>query len=91
MALFYLRLLGIVLWAAVALALLPSAWRYLTGPASQADEWRVGVLFTALVFVGSLGRWIFLPDAPYLFEGLSALSCALAAFFLILSAQGRRK
>lgn len=89
MTLFYLRLIGLGLWACAAVVLLPSVLRYARGAYTEADECRTAFFFTSLLFVGNLGRWVLAPDDTSVLVALNALTAALAVYVLILVRQGR--
>ena len=91
MAIFYLRIACLCLWAAAAIALAPSAWRIVVGRATTVDEYRTACFFAALLFIGQIGRWLLVPGDTHIFTGLYALTAALAVYVLILSVQGRRR
>lgn len=89
---FYLRVVCLILWIAAALALVPSSLRYIRGREfTDLDEYRTAFFFTALLFIGSLGRWLLMPDNETLFSGLYAMTAALAVYVLMLTRQGREK
>lgn len=87
MTLFYMRIGCFVLWLTVAVILFPALLRYLRGPARPCDEYRTAFFFTALLFVCSLGRWLFIPFNGQVFVALYALTGALAVYVLILTRQ----
>jgi hypothetical protein len=87
--LFYMRVACLVLWCGAAVVLAPSFLRYVRGTFSATDEYRAAFFFTALLFIGSLGRWLIAPNDTQLFTGLYALTGALAVYVLILVRQGR--
>ncbi len=89
MTIFYLRLIGLALWTVAALALLPSAVRFIRGVFLEADECRTVFFFTALWFVGNLARWLIAPDETNVLVALNALAIALAIYVLMLVRQGR--
>lgn len=87
---FYLRVVCLALWLIVLAIKAPAFLRYVRGRSfTVIDEYRTGFFFTALVFVGSLGRWIFAPDNQSLFFGMYALTAALAVYVLLLNRQHR--
>lgn len=91
MLLFWLRVVCLVLWAAAALILAPSTCRYLKGGFEACDEYRTAFFFTALLFIGSLGRWLVAPEDQQIFTALSALTGALAVYVILLSWQRRQR
>lgn len=87
---FYLRVATFLIWAAVAVVKLPPVLRYLRGREfTKVDEYRAVLFFVALVFIGSISRWLFAPNDESLFLAVTALSCGLGCFVLILSRQNR--
>jgi hypothetical protein len=88
MTLYYLRVLCLVLWLVAAVILVPGLMRYVRGPARPCDEYQTAFFFTALLFIGSLGRWLVIPYDTQVFVALYALTAALAAYVLILARQG---
>jgi hypothetical protein len=91
MTLFYLRTICLVLWSAAVIALIPGTWRFVRGVYNAGDQWRTVSFFTALLFIGGLSRWLFIPDSDGLFVALYALTAALAVFVLTLAVQERSK
>jgi hypothetical protein len=55
--------LSLVLWLLTALAFAPSAWRYISGHFNLVDAYRTAMFFMAALWVGGLGRLIFMPQA----------------------------
>lgn len=91
-SLYTLRVVCLVLWVVVAIALAPSFIRSVRGKSfTDRDEYATGFFFTALLFIGSIGRWLLMPDNEDAFAGIYALTAALAAYVLMLTRQGRRK
>lgn len=80
--------LSLALWAASLLSFAPSAWRYARGPFNLIDSYRTAMFFMSALWVGGLGRLIFLPQAEDVRIGILALSCALATYLLVLARQG---
>jgi hypothetical protein len=89
MLLYWLRVGCLLLWAAAALVLAPGALRYVRGRFDGCDAYRTAFFFTALLFIGSLSRWILAPDDEEIFVALYAMTAALAVYVMILAVQGR--
>lgn len=79
---------SLALWATVMLSFAPSAWRYIRGQFNLIDAYRTGMFFMAALWVGGLGRLIFMPQAEDVRLAILAMSCALAVYLLILARQG---
>jgi hypothetical protein len=79
---------SLVLWALAALSFSPSAWRYIRGPYNLVDSYRTAIFFMALLWVGGLGRLVFMPDAENVRLAVLAFSCVVAVYLLILARQG---
>lgn len=88
---FWMRVGCFVLWIVAAAALAPAAIRFIRGHFDRCDEYRTALFFTALLFIGSLGRWILRPEDEGLFVALYSLTGALAVYVMILAVQGRRQ
>lgn len=91
MLLFWLRVGCLVLWAGAAVALAPGALRYVRGRFTGCDDYRTALFFTALLFIGGLGRWLLMPEDHQIFLSLTAMTAVLAVYVLILAIQGRRQ
>lgn len=79
--------ISLTLWAAVAIGFAPSAWRYARSY-NLVDAYRTAIFFMALLWVGGLGRLIFLPHSEDVRLAILAMSCALAIYLLVLARQG---
>jgi hypothetical protein len=84
---FWLRVACLVLWAVVAAITAPVAVRVIRGRYTDEDEHQSFKFFTALLFIGSLGRWLIFPDNQGLFLGLYLLTATLAIYALVLIRQ----
>jgi hypothetical protein len=89
--LFWLRVASLILWTVAAIVLAPSAYRYIRGEFRAVDEYRSAFFFTALLFVGSLSRWLIMPEDQQLFISLMVLTAVLGAYVILLASQGRMK
>lgn len=89
MLLFYLRVGCLLLWTATAIVLLPGALRYVRGRFDGCDAYRTAFFFTALLFIGSLGRWLLFPNDDEIFVALYAMTGGLAVYVMLLAYQGR--
>jgi hypothetical protein len=83
--------LSLALWTAALVSFGPSAIRYMRGRYNLVDSYRTGMFFMAMLWVGGLGRLIFLPAAEEVRGAILAMSCALAVYLLILARQGALK
>jgi hypothetical protein len=81
---------SLILWLVAAIVFAPSAWRYVTR-FNILDAYRTALFFAALLWVGGLGRLIFLPHAEDVRLAILAMSCALAGYLIVLGGQGFRK
>jgi hypothetical protein len=81
---------SLILWAITAVCFAPSAWRY-SRQYNLLDAYRTGMFFMAALWVGGLGRLLFLPQAESVRLAILAMSCALAIYLLILARQGALK
>lgn len=91
MAIFYLRAICLALWTVCAIVLVPGTGRFVRGTYHAGDQWRTVSFFTALLFIGSLSRWLFWPTDTQVFIALYALTAALAVYVLTLAVQERSK
>jgi purine-cytosine permease-like protein len=82
--------ISLILWGITALCFAPSAWRY-TRYYNLIDAYRTGMFFMAALWVGGLGRLLFLPNAENVRLAILAMSCALAIYLIILARQGALK
>jgi hypothetical protein len=90
--LFWMRLVCLIIWAAVAVCLLPGLGRYFhKGEPRICDEWRVALFATGLVMSGNYLVRIFSDGDHGPLIALNATTAALAVYILILIAQGRLK
>lgn len=89
MTLYYMRVGCFILWLAAAAVLAPGLLRYVRGSARACDEYQTAFFFTALLFLGSLGRWLIIPYDTQVFVALYALTGALAVYVVILACQAR--
>jgi hypothetical protein len=80
--------LSLVLWIVAAAMLAPSATRYITGRFNLVDAYRTALFFASALWVGGLGRLIFLPHAEDVRVAILAMSCALAVYLIVLARQG---
>ena len=78
----FLRWISILLWAAVAAVLAPSAYRSVRRLDYSNDNFRAGFFFCALVTIGFALRWVIAPDDMHALAALYALS-SLVAFFVV--------
>jgi hypothetical protein len=72
----------------VVIGFAPSAWRYIRGPYNLIDSYRAGLFFVGLLWAMGLGRLVFFPQAEDARRAVIALSCALAAYLVVLARQG---
>lgn len=79
--------LSFILWLIVLISFAPSAWRYVR-EYNLIDAYRTGIFFMAALWVGGLGRLLFIPDVEDVRVAVLAMSCALAVYLLILARQG---
>ena len=89
--LFWTRVLCIVLWLAVAIALFPSFVNYLKGQYTETGELWAALFMTASLFVVSYASRIIVHEELHALIALNAFTAALAVFVLILVRQGARK
>ena len=83
--------LSLVLWAVALVSFAPSAWRYLCGRYNLVDSYRTAAFFMAVLWVAGLSRLVFLPQAEDIRVAVLAMSCALAAYLIVLARQGALK
>ena len=79
---------SLTLWAIVLVSFAPAAWRYIRGKFNLIDAYRTGMFFMAALWVGGLGRLLFIPTAEGVRLAILAMSCALAVYLLVLARQG---
>ena len=82
---------SLLLWSCAAISFAPSAIRYIRGPYNLVDAYRTALFFMAALWVGGLGRLVFLPQAESVRIAVLALSCAVAVYLLVLAYQGARR
>ena len=80
--------ISLLLWIVVLVSYGSSALRYIRGPYNLLDSYRTAMFFMAALWVGGLGRLIFMPSAEQVRMAILALSCALAVYLLVLARQG---
>lgn len=82
---------SLALWSIALVSFAPAAWRYIRGPFNLIDAYRTGMFFMAALWVGGLGRLVFLPQAENIRLAVLAMSCALAVYLIVLAKQGAIK
>lgn len=86
-----LRILNVVVWAAMLIYMLPGAWAAVRGVGvRRGDPMRLACALTAVVMLGHIVRWLVAPGDELTFKALYVLGAALAVYILALAhAYGR--